>query len=165
MDDLQARLSKAFSDAPEEQREVFHRLASGGPDAVTDADLEKIAPLLDAMKAQLPAPTRTTTPPVFMDLTGYLFPHRGSEGDLVKPAFLGLGNSNALYLPCFSSIEKLRETMAAAGSSYAGVKQIDDGLEFLSELPRELDGHPVKIMCDPYKTEDGAIRYVEIPLD
>lgn len=165
-DDLHARLTKAFGAVPEAQRDIFRRLCAGDPDAVTDADLAAITPLMDRMSAELGRPpVRTSTPPVEMNLTGYLFPHKGSEGDATCPAFLGLGGSNALYLPCFSTIEKLRATMEGIGATYVGVKHIDDGLVFLSELPKELGGKPIKIMIDPYTTPDGAIRYVEVSLD
>ncbi len=109
--------------------------------------------LTDEELAQAPPPNRTGRPPTNIVLTGKLLPWE--QG---KPALMKLVGSPHIYLPCFSTEEKLREMMGRAEIPFEKIKQIDDGDEFSDSVPRY-----IKIIVDPYFLgEDGRVRYLEV---
>jgi hypothetical protein len=55
--------------------------------------------------------------------------------------------------------------MDRAGTHFSSIKQIENGPEFLSSFPRTDGTSQIKIIIDPYYTEAGRVRYVEIKLD
>ncbi len=103
------------------------------------------------------APPRLVNPfPKTLDLTGKLFPWDG-----VQPVLLSMPGSPSLYLPCFSSAAHLRDCMATAGIGYAGIKEIQDGPEFLSSFELE-HRRTMKIIVDPYFLPNGRVRFSEV---
>lgn len=119
----------------------------------------------DSEESSTPAVRRTDKPEEVMDLTGYLFPHIGAKGDLVSPAFLTIPGSDALYLACFSSVERLQDMMKRLSITYAGIKAIYNGKEFIAGLPEEVSGSRLAVICDPYFTPEGKVRFIEIVRD
>jgi Family of unknown function (DUF6884) len=89
----------------------------------------------------------------FPSLTGCLLPW----GENNQPALLGMPGTEALYLPVFSTLEKLAATMRRAGVAYAKVKHIDDGAEFLASLPPE-----VIVIHDAWFTLEGKVRFLQL---
>ena len=86
-------------------------------------------------------------------MKGCLFPWGADE----YPVLLGMPGTDAHYLPVFSTIDKLRATMGRAGVSFAKVKQIDDGAEFLASLPREWI-----VIYDAWFTLEGKVRFTQL---
>jgi hypothetical protein len=166
-EEMQEALQKVFEGATDEQKAAFNRMCSGTPDELDEKDLELAAPLLERAKAAVlehgEPPVRTEKPAELVDLTGHFFPHNGSVGDAVLPCFVQASGSTALYLPCFSTPEKLQAMMATFGVSYAGIKKIDDGMEFVRSLPMTMGDRDIKVILDPYVVpERGSVRWVEI---
>jgi hypothetical protein len=106
------------------------------------------------------APKPTGKPPELVSLTGLLFPWLE-----YAPALLRMPGSPHLYLPCFHTPEKLRALMDRAGTHFSSIKQIEDGPMFLSSFPRTDGTSQIKIIIDPYYTEEDRVRYIEIKLD
>lgn len=86
-------------------------------------------------------------------VSGMLLPWGANE----QPALLGVPESDALYLPVFSSEAQLKEVMARAEAPYAKVKKIDDSDEFLSSIPLS-----IRIMIEPWFTPAGKLRWIEL---
>ena len=68
------------------------------------------------------APKPTGKPLAPVSVTGTLFPWDGAQ-----PVFLSMPGSPSLYLPCFTTEEKLRAVMRRAGVEFVSIKHIDDG--------------------------------------
>jgi hypothetical protein len=64
-------------------------------------------------------PESTGGDPSLVTLTGAVFPWSGTE-----PVFLKLPGNPDLYLPCFSSVEKLQETLEAGEIEWETIKKI-----------------------------------------
>ena len=86
-------------------------------------------------------------------LNGLVFPWGDGE-----PALISI--SDSLYLPCFSSIEKLQEFSEKIKLSYKNIKLIDDEDFFVQSIPRS-----IKVIIDPYLTTGGKVRYFELRLN
>jgi hypothetical protein len=106
-------------------------------------------------------PKRTGCPPVEIDLTGQVFPW---EGDC--PVYFRMAESPYLWLPIFSDASRLRGFLQQVGVSHERIKVIDDDRVFLDSFPRKNSaGDEIRFMLDPYLTEDGKVRYLEVLLD
>jgi hypothetical protein len=157
------KMSTVFQEAPSEQKDAFQRVCSAPPEQASEEDLELVAPLISRIQRLFQEGPRPTGKRVEdLDITGYLFPHNGSQGDAVKIVFMHVPGSDAVYVPLFSSIEKLKEFMTLAGIRYKAVKQINDDSIFLRELPSTLDNTTLKLIIDPHYTEEGTVRFLEI---
>ncbi len=92
---------------------------------------------------------------VMMDVTGYVFPWNGAQ-----PVYVDV--EGAIFLPLFSSAEKLREMMMKTAVAYVSIKQVvGDQMEFLTSFPPDLG---VRIMVDPWVTDEGNTRFKELIL-
>ncbi len=98
------------------------------------------------------------TPPRIVDISGYVFPWQ----DDIGPALLTLDGSDDMYLPIFSTIDKLRVAATLFNIPVDRVKHIDSGNEFLDSV-RHIGptGQAVRIMLDPFPN-DGNTCYSEI---
>ena len=77
-----------------------------------------------------------------------------------QPVLLGIPGSPHLYLACFSTPEKLQGTMELAGIAFDKIKQVEEGYDFFTSIPRD-----VKIILDPYFLPNGRIRFTELMFD
>ena len=76
-----------------------------------------------------------------------------------RPILMRLAGTNDLFLPVFSTEEKLQ----AMDMPFDSVRRIDDMAGFLGSLPfRTLDGCRLRIIVDPYQTARGTTRFREI---
>jgi hypothetical protein len=94
--------------------------------------------------------------PKNIDLTAKLFPWEAGQ-----PVLLSMPLSDFFYFPCFSSKELLEDTMKRAGVSYASIKMIEDGREFLTTFTDE-HKRVTKLIVDPYFMPNGRIRFIEV---
>jgi hypothetical protein len=93
--------------------------------------------------------------PKAVDLTGCIFPW--VEG---APFLCQMPGSEALYLPVFTTVEKLRAfLLRCPGGLDAGerLKKIEDGPEFFGSVPGE-----VVVIVDPWFTVAGTVRFTQV---
>lgn len=145
--------------------------------------LEKLATELDRIAAKMEEAVQTPPSPeqqaefnkIFpprrvnnrvdaVDLTGALFPWLDAtelcEG---TPLLLELQGTNTLYLPMFTTVEKLRAELGRTNTKYDRIKQVQDGAEFLASIPpTDPDGRKLRIMLDPWYTPQGTLRWREV---
>jgi len=91
--------------------------------------------------------------PKSVNLHGALFPMRGEQ-----PTLLSIPQSPLLYLPCFTTEEKLWSLLNILQIPVDNIKTIDDPLEFLGSLKDS----GVTVILDLYFTPEGKIRYQQI---
>ena len=99
-------------------------------------------------------PQPTGRQPNLVTLTGAVFPWTGTE-----PVFLKLPGSPELYLPCFSSVEKLQETLEDGDIEWETIKLIQDEATFLASI-YERPG--VRVILDLHRTQEGNVRFTEV---
>lgn len=76
-----------------------------------------------------------------------------------QPVLLKIAGSPLFYLACFTSADNLRAMHLHLDAPFEKIKQIEDGLEFLSSF----DDHPnVIVIVDPYFTPEGRVRFVQV---
>jgi hypothetical protein len=91
-----------------------------------------------------------------VDLTRALLPWDGT-----KPHFLRMPDSEYLYLPCFTSLDKLQDMMNLVEITGYTIKQVDDMTEFLGSFSSiEADG--IKVILDPHYVGDGKVRFTQV---
>lgn len=100
------------------------------------------------------APKRTGTPARVIELTGCLMPWDDLKE---QPAMLQTPGSPFFYVPVFSEPEKLAAFMGRTGVAFHRIKQITDGPDFMTSFSNE-----IKVMHDPYFTDQGRVRWAEI---
>jgi len=88
-----------------------------------------------------------------LQLTGCLLPF-GADG---RAVLLMMPGSVYLYLPLFTSLEKLQACLKQASVSYATVKQVVVGQEFLDSIPSD-----IVVIQDPWFTDEGKVRFMQI---
>lgn len=108
-----------------------------------------------------PAPPHPVgTPPKDVDIHKMLIPwwHDGA------PYLLEMPGSEAVYLPCFSSADIMKEclgaTMRDGDALLIDVKMIDDVREFLLSVPSH-----VKVILDPRVLPDDRVTFTEVLRD
>lgn len=96
----------------------------------------------------------------YLDITGYVFPWSDES-----PALLSLIDYGTdVFLVVYSTLEKLKSMMATLEMSYDSIKRIDNGNVFLESIPLHLpDGKKLRIMVDPWVTDQKTTRFTEIP--
>jgi len=92
------------------------------------------------------------------DLTGHLFPwHQGT------PALLTMPNSNDVFLPVFSTVEKLQALVRLVDLPIDAIKQIDNPIEFFKSMPAQFpNGTRLRVIIDPYRTDENHTRFSEL---
>lgn len=98
-------------------------------------------------------PKPTGVADVKLNITGCLIPW-GADNE---PVLLNMIGSSSLYLPVFSSKDKLDSCLSTAGVSYVRIKVVTNGPEFMSYIPKEIE-----VVCDPWYTETGRVRFRQI---
>jgi hypothetical protein len=103
-------------------------------------------------------PKRTGKPLEQLSLNGYLIPwlHSG------QPQLARMPGSAAFYLMCFSSPERLRSFMGEKRIHYDRIKQIDDGRDFVASIRETAKITEIIIICDPWTTADGRVRFTQL---
>jgi len=80
-----------------------------------------------------------------------------------QPAYVMMDGTSDLFLPVFSSLDRLQETTDTCGIKYDDVKQITNQDEFLDSIPTQLpSGINLRIILDPEQHDDGTIRFAEL---
>jgi len=109
------------------------------------------------MTTEEEGPKRITDRVLELNLTGHLMPVDENQ----QPVLLHMVGAGAdLFLPVFSTFEKLVAGMELARTPYHKIKQIVDGLEFLESL--EENETKLRVIVDFYKHENGRIRFQEV---
>ena len=106
----------------------------------------------------MPEPHQVGTPLKSVSLTGTVFPWDGSQ-----PHYLRMPESNYLYLPCFTDVDKLRDMMDRLHIQRYVIKQVDDGPEFLTSFDVPKAEH-VRVILDPHFIGEGKIRFTQAPV-
>jgi len=91
-------------------------------------------------------------------LDGVLLPCDKEE---VPITFAPLGTQD-IYVACFSTIEKLMKTLDKGRVPFAKVIEIKNGKEFIKAIPLMLDSRLIKIVLDPYYTEEDQMSFIEV---
>lgn len=92
-----------------------------------------------------------------LDLGGYLFPWNDE-----LPVLVMMEDCRDVFLPLFASREALDGMMQQTTAVYTSVKEIDDQMEFIDCLPLFIADRRLRIMIDPYRAENGCIRFKEL---
>lgn len=86
------------------------------------------------------------------DLTGKFLPWRL---DIDQPVLLRI--ENTLFLPVYSTEEKLRSSMVIARQTRYKIKHIDDGRDFFDSVKGK-----IRVCLDPWITPEGNTRFQEL---
>jgi hypothetical protein len=89
-----------------------------------------------------------------ISLTGMLF--AVNEDKLVLVNMAGVAKAVA-YLPLFETPEQLEATLGKVDIVYTGIKQVQEGIEFLDSLPPEL-----VVITNLRLTEEGKTRFTQV---
>ena len=98
-------------------------------------------------------PYRPTAEVKFIETTGYLIPFETAD----QPCLFHMPESDAHYLACFSTKEKLEAFTKAAAVKVHKIVQIQDHFEFYDSVVNQ-----VTVMVDPYVLENGHIRWTQL---
>lgn len=100
-------------------------------------------------------PKPVTNKKIGLNIAGNVFP-MGADG---RPQLVCMPGTEDLFLPTFTTVEKLRAFEAAFAMRWddAQIKQVDDGREFVLSVI----GH-FRVIVDPYRHESGAVRFLEV---
>jgi len=97
-------------------------------------------------------PRRISDKVLDIDITDHLIPW----GEYGQPMYVNSGG-NSLFVPIFSTRDKLREVCEKFGLNYVSIKKIDDPIEFMDCFPES-----IRFMVDPWQTETGTVRFKEV---
>lgn len=106
------------------------------------------------------APKRISDRVLHLNIDGYLMPVdvRG------QPILLEIPGTPDRFISIFSTEVKLDAMFETYGLSYSWIKQIQNGPEFLASLNENILSFHLRVAIDPYKHENGRVRFVEVPL-
>lgn len=101
-------------------------------------------------------PPKPVGPLRSVELSGKLLPftEKGPNG---QPHYMMVPGSPHNYLPCFDTEKQLDTIMEKVGITNYVVKKIDDGVEFLESIPKE-----IKVALNFREVEGGKVRWTEI---
>jgi hypothetical protein len=103
----------------------------------------------------LTGPRRTEKPPESASFDGVLIP---CDNDRL-PLVFAEPSSQDIYLACFTTAKKLKETLEKGRFSYKKVVQVKDGHDLAKSVPHYLKSRRIKIILDPYYTKEGKMRF------
>jgi hypothetical protein len=96
-----------------------------------------------------------------LSLTGHVIAWHDGE-----PVLVGMPGTEDQFLPVFSSVDNLRDLLTGIAVAFSAIKRIDSGNEFIASLPLHLaSGQRLRIIVDPYWTEAGRVRFIEVQRD
>lgn len=102
-------------------------------------------------------PKPTGKPEQGVTLTGALLPWKDGQ-----PVLMQMPGAPFNYLPCFHDVGEAQSFLEEWSIEYDSIKQIDNGDEFLeSLLPYFLSDH-LKVIMDPWTTDEGRVRFLEL---
>lgn len=103
----------------------------------------------------VPPPTRISDKEIDVNITGYALPAYHND----QPVLIALQGTSDLFVPVFSTIEKLQAFMSelAVKIHYDKIKQVMNGREFADSVLLH-----ARIAIDPYVTDAGRLRWTEI---
>ena len=108
-----------------------------------------------------PAPRRISDREVPLQLTGYFMP----LAEPGMPVLLGMPGTDDLFMFVFETEENLVKVMKSIDVTYAGVVVVWSGPELLASIAEtNATGdrpYRIRIAVNPYKTEDGRVRFLE----
>ena len=88
-----------------------------------------------------------------MSIAGYFI-----AGDATGPMLVRMDGTNDLFLPIFSTLERLTDFAKNYGIEVTHTKQVDEVESFVDGMRNE----GVRIIANPYKHENGCMRYTEL---
>jgi hypothetical protein len=97
-----------------------------------------------------------------INITGYLMPW---DVEFDQPVYLPLTGTPDQFILVFRAIIQLEEFCSIhVRNKLYKIKHIDDGIVMINSLPYWLipDEMRLRIMVDPWITEKGTIRFIEI---
>lgn len=97
-------------------------------------------------------PRRISNREINIDLAGYLCPFETET----QPLLLNMPGTDDLFFAVFSTEPKLRSFLAAYRLSCSKIVQIADSRVFLDSVLGQ-----VRVCVDPYRHENGRLRYLE----
>jgi len=107
------------------------------------------------------APRRISDREVPITITGYFMPTHAPNA----PVLIGMPGTDDLFMFVFSTEEKLAAAMQAFQIDYARVAVVTDGRELIDEIgvTNARGGRPyqIRLAVDPYKADNGRVRFVE----
>ena len=107
------------------------------------------------------APRRISDREVSLRLTGCFMPTQAPN----VPVLIGMPGTDDLFIFVFSTQVKLVSTMESIGVEYERVFLVTDGRELLDEIKetnaRGERPYRIRIAVDPYKADNGRVRFVE----
>jgi hypothetical protein len=101
-------------------------------------------------------PHRVGTPERSVSLTGTVFPWKDWQ-----PVFFRMPQSDYLYIPCFTDVDKLRDMMARLNIRDYKIKQVDNGPEFLTSFDVP-EASNMRVILDPHFIEGGKVRFTQV---
>ena len=108
----------------------------------------------------IPPPRRIGTPPHDIDINGYFMPCLDRQ-----PILMSLDGTTDIFIPVFSSENKLRELMRISQSAFEGIVRITDPREFINSIQEaRRHGEQIRVMVDPYITPEQKTRFSELLL-
>lgn len=112
------------------------------------------------MSDEAKAPRSVTEQLRAIDISGYLLPWNRSSN---APLYCVIAGSPDIFVPVFSTVEKLDTYFDAANIDYDSIKKIEEMNEFLSNFPyRFATGQRLRVIIDPWVNERNNTRFTEI---
>ncbi|HWY34861.1 MAG TPA: hypothetical protein VNX68_09455 [Nitrosopumilaceae archaeon] len=102
--------------------------------------------------SDIPPPQRVSDEIREDNLTGYVFPWAND-----RPVLAKMAGNDLSYLLLFATADKLSEFLPKCGIEYQSIKQIDNPVEFIDNLPKD-----IVVVYDPYMTNRGTVRWVQV---
>jgi len=96
-------------------------------------------------------------PDIRVNIMYHLFPWARDQ-----PVMLRMASTPDLFLPLFSTMEKLTEIMRQANIPYEAVKQVHSPRDFIRSLPAYIGEVKLRIIVDPTLAEGKRVRYTEV---
>jgi hypothetical protein len=107
------------------------------------------------------APHRISDREVPLQITGYFMPLTAPG----TPVLFGMPGTDDLFLFVFETEEKLVDVMKSIDIAYEKIVVVWSGPELLASIveTNATGGRPyrIRIAVNPYKTEDGRVRFLE----
>lgn len=107
------------------------------------------------------APRRISDREVPLVLTGYFMPTREQN----IPVLASMPGTDDLFMFVFSTEEKLVASMRVLAIGYTRVSMVTDGRQLLDEVAATNAAgerpYRLRIAVDPYKADNGRVRFVE----
>lgn len=103
--------------------------------------------------------------PIKVNITGYVFGACNGENGEICPCTFRFANANAdggqmMVLPCFSTVERMKEMYARVGQEFDEVETIAEPRVFVTSVPRE-----VTVVVDLHWVESIGWKFMRVILN